>query len=288
MTKILDGHKAAAAIKSSLKASIERDVETGHRPPTLAIVRVGSDPASCVYVQQKIKACSEVGISTRLLILHETASFREVHSLLASLDRDEAVDGILLQLPLPEGFSGPESNLLKAISPQKDVDGLTVGNRGTLSDPDWRTLFPCTPAGICYLLSFYGVDTQGKHVVIVGRSQLVGRPLATMLSSEKHNATVTLCHSYTQDIEAVCRTADILVVAVGRPGFVTADMVKPGAVIVDVGINRRVDGSLCGDVDFETVAPLASAITPVPGGVGPMTVTTLLKNTVQAYHMGDM
>ena len=275
---ILDGKAAAAAIRADLRDVI---AQAGGRAPCLAVVLVGEDPASKVYVRSKEKACADVGIRAVTHVLPASIAQEELEALLASLSADDEVDGILLQLPLPAGLDA--RSCIEAISPEKDVDGLTAVNQGRIA-LDIPGLRPCTPAGVLALLERNGISLCGKKVVVIGRSILVGRPLSIMLGGRGCNATVTLCHSQTPDIAAVCREADILIAAVGRPGFVTADMVKPGAVVVDVGINRREDGSLCGDVDFENVALLASAVTPVPGGVGPMTIAQLLVNTVAAWR----
>ena len=275
---ILDGKAAAAAIRADLRDSI---AQKEGRVPCLAVVLVGEDPASKVYVRSKEKACADVGIRAVTHVLPASIAQEELETLLASLSADDEVDGILLQLPLPAGLDA--RSCIEAISPEKDVDGLTAVNQGRIA-LDIPGLRPCTPAGVLALLERNGISLCGKKVVVIGRSILVGRPLSIMLGGRGCNATVTLCHSQTPDIAAVCREADILIAAVGRPGFVTADLVKPGAVVVDVGINRREDGSLCGDVDFENVALLASAVTPVPGGVGPMTIAQLLVNTVAAWR----
>lgn len=278
---ILDGKSASSAIRAALRTEIEAEKSRAGRAPSLAVVLAGDDPASQVYVRNKEKACADVGIVTTTHVLPASVGQSELEALLASLSADDGVDGILLQLPLPAGLD--ERSCLEAISPEKDVDGLTAVSQGRMA-LDMPGIRPCTPAGILALLAQNGISLHGKKAVIIGRSSLVGRPLSIMMGGRVCNATVTLCHSHTPDLAACCRGADILVAAVGRPGFVTADMVKPGAVIVDVGINRGADGRLCGDVDFESVAPMASAITPVPGGVGPMTISQLLVNTVKAWR----
>ena len=242
---------------------------------------MGDDPASQVYVRNKEKACADAGIDTISCRRPASIAQRELENLIAGLNANPAIDGILLQLPLPEGLDARPC--IEAVSPEKDVDGLTAVNQGrvAMNVPGLR---PCTPAGILALLDHYHISTVGKKAVVIGRSNLVGRPVALMLGSRDYNATVTMCHSRTPDLASVCREADIIVAALGRPRFVTADMVKPGAVIIDVGINRGEDGRLCGDVDYERVAPLASAITPVPGGIGPMTISQLLVNTTRAWR----
>ena len=254
-------------------------------PITLAVILVGDNPASKVYVANKVKACAEVGYLSRHIVLPADCAEQDVLREIEALNADPAVNGILLQLPLPPQCD--ETRLLAAIDPDKDVDGLHVVQRGRLFC-GLPALLPCTPYGVMKLLEAYGIDPCGKHAVVVGRSNLVGKPLAMMLLNA--NATVTVCHSRTAGIADVCRQADILCVAVGKPGFVTADMVKEGATVIDVGINRT-EAGLKGDVDFEAVAPHCAYITPVPGGVGPMTVTMLMRNTLTAYvaqHAGDV
>ncbi len=278
---ILDGKATAASIRAALREDIERDKERAGRAPCLAVILVGDDPASQVYVRNKEKACADVGITALSYRRPASMSQNDLESLIAELNADPAVDGILLQLPLPEGLDARPC--IDAISPEKDVDGLTAVNQGrvAMNAPGLR---PCTPAGVLAILDHYGISVSGKKAVVIGRSNLVGRPVALMLGSRDYNATVTMCHSRTPDLAAVCREADLIVAALGKPRFVTADMVKPGAVIIDVGINRGADGKLCGDVDYERVAPLASAITPVPGGIGPMTISQLLVNTTKAWR----
>lgn len=277
---ILDGKATAAAIRAALREDIAKDREKAGRAPCLAVVLVGEDPASQVYVRNKEKACADAGIETASYRKPASIPQKELEAFIASLNADPAIDGILLQLPLPEGLNARPC--IDAISPEKDVDGLTAVNQGrvAMNVPGLR---PCTPAGILALLDRYGIDVSGKKAVVIGRSNLVGRPIALMLGSRDYNATVTMCHSRTPDLAAVCREADIIVAALGKPRFVTADMVKPGAVIIDVGINRGEDGKLCGDVDYAEVSPIASAITPVPGGIGPMTISQLLVNTTKAW-----
>lgn len=278
---ILDGKATAASIRAALREEIEKDRERAGRAPCLAVILVGDDPASQVYVRNKEKACADAGIDTISCRRPASITQRELENLIVGLNADPAIDGILLQLPLPEGLDARPC--IEAISPEKDVDGLTAVNQGrvAMNVPGLR---PCTPAGILALLDHYHISTVGKKAVVIGRSNLVGRPVALMLGSRDYNATVTMCHSRTPDLASVCREADIIVAALGRPRFVTADMVRPGAVIIDVGINRGEDGRLCGDVDYERVAPLASAITPVPGGIGPMTISQLLVNTTRAWR----
>lgn len=279
MTTILDGKATAASIRAALREDIARDREKAGRVPCLAVILVGDDPASQVYVRNKEKACADAGMETRSYRRPASILQEELEALIAELNADPAVDGILLQLPLPEGLDARPC--IDAISPEKDVDGLTAVNQGrvAMNEPGLR---PCTPAGILALLDHYGISVSGRRAVVIGRSNLVGRPIALMLGSRDRNATVTMCHSRTPDLASICREADVIVAALGRPRFVTADMVKKGAVIIDVGINRGEDGKLHGDVDFAAAAEKAAYITPVPGGVGPMTRAMLMKNTVQA------
>lgn len=271
--KIIDGKAVAADIRAQLKDRIGRSgKEVG-----LAVVMVGDNPASRVYVRNKEKACREIGILSRTYELPEGVSQPELEALIVSLAADERVHGILLQLPLPEGLDARSA--LAKIPPSKDVDGFSAENLGKLVRGE-KALVACTPLGVMKLLESEGISPAGKRAVVLGRSETVGKPLALLLLNA--DATVTVCHSRTDNLKEICREADILVSAVGKPGFVTEDMVKEGAVVIDVGINRGADGKLCGDVDFERVAPKTSYITPVPGGVGPMTVAMLLCNTAAA------
>ncbi len=281
MPIILDGKATAAGIRASVRDSVEKDREKAGRAPCLAVILVGDNPASQTYVHNKEKACADAAIDTASHRLPSSATQAEVEALIATLNADPSVDGILLQLPLPKGLDA--APCIHAISPEKDVDGLTIANQGkmVMGLPGLR---PCTPAGILALLDTYSIPTDGKKVAVLGRSELVGRSIAILLSSQERNATVTLCHSHTPDVPSICRDADIVIAALGKPRFLKADMVKRGSVIIDVGINRLDDGKLCGDVDYESVAPLASAITPVPGGIGPMTISQLLVNTVKAWR----
>jgi methylenetetrahydrofolate dehydrogenase (NADP+)/methenyltetrahydrofolate cyclohydrolase len=275
MATLLDGRLLAARIETRLAEAIGAGLAQAGRPPGLAVLRVGDDPASGVYVANKEKACSRVGITNLGAHLAADTPAAEVLATIERLNADPAVDGILLQLPLPAGLD--EGPLLAAIDPAKDADGLHTLNLGRLlkGEPGPRS---CTPAGVMALLAAAGVEPAGKRAVVVGRSILVGQPMALMLQAA--NATVTVAHSRTSDLAALTRQADVLVVAAGRPGMIGAEHVQPGAVVVDVGIHRRPEGGLCGDVRFDEVEPIASAISPVPGGVGPMTVTMLLVNTV--------
>ena len=282
--KLIDGKSTAAEIRAELAAQVASLGAEGVMPG-LAVILVGDNPASLSYVTAKERACAEVGIRSFPHHLPTTTTQEELLALIARLNADSAVHGILVQLPLPKGLD--EDAVLLAISPDKDVDGFHPLNAGRMMLGQ-QALLPCTPHGICVLLERAGVRVAGRHVVVVGRSNIVGKPLANLLLQKGADATVTVCHSRTPDLAEHTRRADILVVATGRPNTVTADMVKDGAVVVDVGVNRIPDATkkrgyrLVGDVDFEGVAPKASAITPVPGGVGPMTIAMLLANTVKA------
>jgi methylenetetrahydrofolate dehydrogenase (NADP+)/methenyltetrahydrofolate cyclohydrolase len=283
MTQLLDGKTLASQIQTDLATHIQALTAQGHRPPGLAVIMVGDNPASAAYVRNKERACSRVGMVSYGQHLPATVAQSEVAALIQQLNADPLVDGILVQLPLPDHLDAVA--LLLAIDPDKDVDGLHPINLGRLvrGEPGLRS---CTPYGVMRLLSTAGIDPAGVSAVVVGRSILVGKPMALMLLEA--NATVTVAHSRTPDLSALMRQADILVAAVGRPGMVTAADIKPGSVVIDVGINRveLPDGSarLVGDVDFASVEPVAGAITPVPGGVGPMTVAMLLENTVTSYR----
>jgi methylenetetrahydrofolate dehydrogenase (NADP+)/methenyltetrahydrofolate cyclohydrolase len=277
MATLLDGRRLAQEIEQRLAAVVARGLQAAGRVPGLAVLRVGDDPASGVYVANKEKACGRVGIASHGAHLPGDTSAGEVLAVIQRLNADPTVDGILLQLPLPEGLE--EGPLLAAIDPDKDADGLHTLNLGRLLKGESGPR-SCTPAGVMALLRHAGVPIGGAGAVVVGRSILVGKPMALMLQAA--DATVTMAHSRTRQLAEVTRRADLLVVAAGRPRLIGADHVRPGAVVVDVGIHR-VEGKLCGDVDYETVAPLAAAITPVPGGVGPMTVAMLLVNTVLAW-----
>lgn len=273
----IDGKAVSAAVRARLKAETEQFTQRTGVVPGLAVVLVGSDPASQVYVRNKKKACQELGFYSEGYELPEDTPEEELLNLVERLNRDRRIHGILVQLPLPGHIE--ESRVIRAISPQKDVDAFHAENVGHIMTGDYRFL-PCTPAGVMELIHSAGVSVEGKECVVVGRSNIVGKPMAMLLLHE--NGTVTLCHSRTRNLAEVCRRADILVAAVGKAKFITADMVKPGAVVIDVGINRTADQKLCGDVDYEAVEPVAGYITPVPGGVGPMTITMLMNNTLTA------
>ncbi len=280
MGQIIDGKALAAKIREEVRGEVEKLKSSGI-VPGLAAVLVGDNPASKVYVRNKRKACEEAGIYSEERLLAATATEEELLALIRELNGSPRIHGILVQLPLPSQVSSEK--VMEAISPLKDVDGLHPENMGRLTIGRPRVA-PCTPLGVMRMLEAAGIRPEGKRVVIVGRSNLVGRPLALLMMHA--NATVTVCHSKTADLPAVCREADILVAAIGRAGFVRADMVREGAVVIDVGINRGVDGKLVGDVDFAGVSPKASWITPVPGGVGPMTIAMLLFNTVELARLG--
>jgi len=286
----IDGKALSAQIREEVKAYVRSAVEAGNRPPKLVAILVGNDPPSETYVSAKALDCKEVGFDSEVLRLSEHISERELLETVRSLNENPGVDGFIVQLPLPKHID--EQRVLHAIDPAKDVDGFHPENVGRMC-LGLPTFLPATPAGILEMLSRSGVKTSGKHVVVVGRSHIVGRPISILLSrnSEPGNATVTLCHSRSAQLAEHCLRADILVAAIGRPGFIGADMVKPGAVVIDVGISRVADSTkksgyrLAGDVDFEAVSARASLITPVPGGVGPMTRAGLLVNTVRAHRL---
>lgn len=286
--EIIDGNRIAADIVAELKAEV--DALKGRRP-CLALVRVGDDPASVSYVRKKEQTAAEIGVEGRVILPPVTTSQEELFSLIDQLNADPAVDGILVQSPLPSHVD--EVAVFRRVAPEKDVDGFHTLNLGKVAQEDPTGFVACTPAGIMELLARSGVDLKGKHVVVLGRSLIVGKPVALLALQKRTgaNGTVTVCHSATRDLPAITRLADVLIAAIGKPEFVTADMVKPGAVVIDVGINRVPDPSrktgyrLTGDVAFQAVAPLCSRITPVPGGVGPMTVAMLMKNTVKARRL---
>ncbi len=276
---IIDGKKISTEIKDECKERVARYNEAGIEI-CMAVIQVGSDPASSVYVNNKKKACEYIGIKSLSYQLEENTTEEELLELIDKLNKDASVRGILVQLPLPKTIS--EDKVLMAISPKKDVDGfhpmnvgnLCIGRKGFLS---------CTPAGVIELLKRYNIDIAGKECVVVGRSNIVGKPMSILLLRE--NGTVTITHSRTKDLKEVCKRADILVAALGKPKFITEEYVKDGAVVIDVGIHRNENNKLCGDVDFDAVAPKCSAITPVPGGVGPMTIAMLMKNCVDSVEI---
>jgi methylenetetrahydrofolate dehydrogenase (NADP+) / methenyltetrahydrofolate cyclohydrolase len=284
MPTILDGKQLAQTMQREIAGDAAAVLAKHGRRPGLAAVLVGDNSASKIYVRNKRKACADAGLESWLHELPADTTQRQLLDLIATLNADRNVNGILVQLPLPKQID--ESAIIRAVSPLKDVDGFGPESLGLLAAGHPRFL-PCTPFGVQQLLVRNNIALDGRHVVIVGRSNIVGKPLALILmqKGEGANATVTVCHSRTRDIGALTRQADIVVVAIGQAQFLKADMVRPGAVVVDVGINRLPDGKLTGDVDYAAVAPLTSAITPVPGGVGPMTITMLLYNTVRAARL---
>ena len=277
MAEIIDGKKVSAHIREQIKADVLKFKEERSTVPGLAVVLVGDNPASMVYVRNKHKACLECGIYSFEITLPADTTESDLLAEIARLNADTSVHGILVQLPLPKHIN--EDNVINAINPDKDVDAFHPANVGRIMTGKYDFL-PCTPAGVMSLLDYYGVDLEGKSCVVIGRSNIVGKPMAHLLL--ERNATVTVCHSRTVNLPEITRNADLVVVAIGRAGFLKADMVKEGAVIVDVGINRLDNGKLAGDVAFDEVSSVASLITPVPGGVGPMTITTLLRNTLKA------
>ena len=276
MATILNGKQVAAEIRAELKTRAEALRKDGV-VPCLAVLLAGDDPASKIYVRNKKRACEEIGIESRELLFPESVTEEELIAAIRALNEDPAVDAMLVQLPLPKHIN--EARVLSEIAPEKDADGFPVVNAGSLFTGQTSVL-PCTPAGCMELLRRANVVFSGKHAVVVGRSNIVGKPMAMLLLNE--HCTVTICHSRTKDLARFTRDADILVAAVGRPGMITGDMIKPGAAVIDVGINRLDNGKLMGDVDFESAEPVAGAITPVPGGVGPMTIAMLMQNAILA------
>lgn len=284
---LIDGKQTAATIKQQIAAEVKKMTDAGQRAPHLAAILVGHDGGSETYVANKVKACEECGFTSSLIRFEDDITQEDLLNEIERLNNDPEIDGYIVQLPLPKHID--EQAVIHAINPSKDVDGFHPMNVGRVA-VGLPGFLPATPAGIMELLKHYNVETRGKHAVVLGRSNIVGRPMATMLMQKSNpgNCTVTVCHSATPNIKEICREADIIVAALGQPGFVTADMVKPGAVIIDVGTTRVPDASrargwrLRGDVDFENVADKCSFITPVPGGVGPMTICSLMINTLQA------
>ena len=278
--QIIDGKATAATLRKNLANQTQQFVTDGFAPPGLAVILVGSDAASEVYVRNKRKACAEVGFISRAIDLPAETSESDLLTLITELNQDDAIDGILVQLPLPASIDA--ANVISAITPEKDVDGFHPHNIGLLVQrlPGLR---PCTPKGIMYLLEQTQADFHRSHAVIVGASNIVGRPMALELLLA--GATVTICHRFTEDLASHVGRADILVVAIGKPGIVQSDWIKPGARVIDVGVNRQTDGTLCGDIEFESAQQAASWITPVPGGVGPMTIAMLLSNTLEAARI---
>lgn len=283
MAQMIDGKAVAAALRKEITEEVLKLQEEQGVTPGLAVILVGDNSASEVYIKNKETACEEVGIYSELHHLSAATEPQELLDLIGSLNEREDIDGILLQLPLPNGLDA--NQFVGAVRPDKDVDAFHPQNIGHILRGDF-TFLPCTPAGIMELLRASGINPAGKHCVVVGRSNVVGKPMAMVLL--KADATVTICHSKTENLAEICRGADILITATGHTGLITGDMVRSGAVVIDVGINRDTQGKLCGDVDFASVEPKASYLTPVPGGVGPMTVAMLLKNTLMAakQHSG--
>lgn len=276
---IIYGNEIAAKIKEEIKAKVEDIAAQGKRKPCLCVILVGDDPASISYVKGKEKACAEIGFASKMITLPQETSEEELLDIVRECNNDDSIDGILVQLPLPKHINA--QNIIANIDPSKDVDGLHPTNVAKLYQSQ-DGFVPCTPQGVMQILKEAKVSLAGKHVVVVGRSHLVGSPVARLLLNE--NATVTMCHSYTQDLAKITAQADILVVCVGKPRMITAEYVKDGAIVIDVGVNRGEDGKLCGDVDFANVSEKCSLITPVPKGVGPMTICMLLVNTLKAYE----
>lgn len=277
MAEIISGKIVSEKLRQEIKLDVAEYIKECGRIPGLAVVLVGDDPASTVYVRNKHKACLEVGINSFEINMPTETTEDEILSVIDRLNADDAVDGILVQLPLPRHIN--EEKVINRIDPEKDVDAFSPSNVGRIVIGKYSFL-PCTPAGVMALLDHYNIEIEGKRCVVIGRSNIVGKPMALLLL--ERNGTVTVCHSRTKNISEITREADIIVCAVGRAGFLRGDMVKQGAVVIDVGINRNADGKLCGDVAFDEVAEIASYITPVPGGVGPMTIAMLMNNTLIA------
>ena len=283
--KIIDGKVLAANLRGEIAAGVAALKAEKGIVPGLAVILVGDNPASVSYVTAKEKACTEAGMLSREIRLAADIKEEELLDTIAQLNADPAIHGILVQLPLPKGFD--EKKVINSIAPEKDVDGFTPVNVGRMMIGE-ECFLPCTPHGIIKLIEFSGMEISGKHAVVIGRSNIVGKPVASLLARKETNATVTLCHTGTKDVAAFTRQADVVVVAAGRPNTLTGDMLKPGAVVIDVGVNRIADSSrpkgfrLVGDADYESCSEVASAITPVPGGVGPMTITMLLWNTLES------
>ena len=282
MTQLIDGKKIAAEVREEIRVEVEKILADGGRAPGLAVVLVGENPASQVYVRNKTRACEKAGMHHVQLDLPATTTQEELLKVVQDLNGDDAIDGILVQLPLPDHLN--EDLVIKTLDPSKDVDGFHPVSMGKLVLGE-EGFVPCTPLGMMVMLEKTGLSLSGKEMVVVGRSNIVGKPMAMLALQKGADATVTVCHSRTKDLAEVVKRADVVVAAIGRAKMITADMVKEGAVVLDVGINRLEDGSLCGDVDFEGVAKKASAITPVPGGVGPMTIAMLLKNTLKSRQL---
>ena len=278
MANLIDGKRISQEIKDELKAETARLKQQGIEG-CLAVIQVGNDPASSVYVRNKKRACEYIGIASKSFELKEDTTEKELLDLIEQLNKDNSINGILVQLPVPEQIN--ESKIIQAISPDKDVDGFHPQNVGALVS-GLTGFVSCTPAGVIQLLKRSGIEIAGKNCVVIGRSNIVGKPMSLLMLRE--NATVTVAHSKTKNLPELCRQADILIVAIGKPKFIDASYIKEGAVVIDVGIHRNEENKLCGDVDFEDVLPHVSAITPVPGGVGPMTIAMLMNNCVEAMQ----
>jgi len=278
---IIDGKKSSSIIKEKIKQRVDEIKANGKRVPGLAVVLVGEDPASKVYVGSKIKTCEYLGFHSKKYLLSEDVSEEELLDLILKLNEDETIDGILVQLPLPKHIS--EEKVIDTIAPNKDVDGFGTENMGKILIGKNDGFIPCTPNGILELLDMYNIELSGKDVTVVGRSNIVGKPIAALLINR--SATVTVCHSRTKNLTEKLQKADIIIAAVGIPKFIKKEMIKKGSVIIDVGINRDENGKLCGDIDFKDVEEKVGAITPVPGGVGPMTIAMLMKNTLKSFEL---
>ena len=276
--EIIYGNVLAKEMREEMKQEVDQLRSVGKRIPCLAVILAGNNPASLSYIKGKEKACQQIGIDSCMFHLDENCSQSDLEKKIRECNEDENIDGILVQLPLPEGLN--EDRALKCIEPKKDVDGLHPENVGKLF-LNKKGFVPCTPKGVIELLKRAGCDFDGRRAVVIGRSKLVGSPVARLLQNE--NATVTICHSHTKDVRSISKEADIVVVAVGKPKLIDASYIKKGAYVIDVGVNRLPDGHLCGDCDFDSVKEIAGYVTPVPKGVGPMTITMLLKNTMEAY-----
>ena len=279
MAIIIDGKLVAQEVKAKVSKKV-KELQKNGITPGLAVIIIGNNPASRIYVNNKKKACAEVSIYSKEYTLPDTTSQKELIELISKLNNDDSINGILVQLPLPNHIN--EKAVIEAIDPLKDVDAFHEINVGKIMIGEYD-LLPCTPAGIIELLNSQNIEIEGKHCVVVGRSNIVGKPMAMLLLHR--NGTVTICHSKTKNLKKICKTADILIAAVGKAKFITSDMVKKGAVVIDVGMNKDENSKLCGDVDFDNVEKIASYITPVPGGVGPMTIAMLMKNTVTAASL---
>ncbi len=282
MAKIMDGKLVSEYIRGKIKDEAA-SLKARNIVPGLAVILVGDDPASKIYVNNKKKACEQLGFYSEEHLLPADISQEDLMAIVQSLNVRSDINGILCQLPLPSHLD--VAPVIEAINPLKDVDAFHPVNVGRIMTGDFKFL-PCTPAGVMEMIEYYGIDVDGKSCCVIGRSDIVGKPMSMLMLHK--NATVTICHSHTKNLNEICRAADIIVAAIGRPRFVTADMVKPGAVVIDVGINRLETGKICGDVDFDNVEPIASYITPVPGGVGPMTITMLMKNTLTAAKIQNL